>query len=68
MNKEDLGGFAFPVPGGCGHDEGMTLRDYFAGKALAAMLTTPPAALADKDVVASQAYYYADAMLAEREK
>jgi hypothetical protein len=46
----------------------MTLRDWFAGQALGAMLTNPAAGSADKDAVAEQAYHYADAMLAQKEK
>lgn len=46
--------------------EGMTLRDYFAGQALAAMpaeiLTEEP-----DSVVAKASYKLADAMIAERE-
>lgn len=65
---------AFPVP----HDlseYGMTLRDWFAGQALAAL----PLKLLDASVgglyraeegvkAARMAYAYADAMLAERKK
>lgn len=76
------GGSAFPraasiYPNGIalkngGAQEGMSLRDYFAAKALAALI------LKDKDDInrgasavpkmASWAYEYADAMLAERAK
>jgi hypothetical protein len=48
--------------------EGMTLRDWFAGQALGAMLTNEIAGAAEKSYVAEQAYYYADAMLEQREK
>lgn len=54
-------------------DPGMTLRDYFAAKALAAMIGQP-----DKDganrgsggvpMLCAFAYEYADAMIAERAK
>ena len=64
---------AFPVntanisnPGAFGAEPGMTLRDWFAGQALVGMLTREEAGNADKDMVACQAYYYADAMLAAR--
>lgn len=55
------GGPAFP----CGRykEYGMTLRDYFAGQALASMR-----AEFVTDRTAQLAYEYADAMLAEREK
>ncbi|MEN7526971.1 hypothetical protein [Cupriavidus sp. DL-D2] len=54
-----------------GH-EGMTLRDYFAAKALAAMISQPhkaPENCGKKAVprLAQFAYEYADAMLAARE-
>ena len=58
------GGAAFPV---MYVSEGMTLRDYFAGQALAGTLADPnfnmpPAQLAEL------AYMEADAMLAARER
>ena len=50
----------------CGeHMPGMTLRDYFAGQALAGMLAAPPEIAAPCDY-ASVAYDYADAMLTTR--
>ncbi len=64
------GGPAFATGDKDGLQEGMTLRDYFAGQALAGMSTHTPhdyskgacnASLADR------AYAVADAMLAERE-
>jgi hypothetical protein len=73
MSNND-GGAAFPVPEVMGEGregptaymvsaQGMSLRDYFAAKAMA---------LADKDQVpaevAADAYAIADAMLAERAK
>lgn len=67
MRNEDSsndGGAAFPV---MYVSEGMTLRDYFAGQALAGALADPnfnmpPAQLAEL------AYMEADAMLAARER
>ena len=50
-----------------GHDRGeagMSLRDWFAGQALAGM----PDVCESVDVIAEQAYAMADAMLAERAK
>lgn len=51
--------------------DGMSLRDYFAGQALAIVATYPRCrgdeAIEDKDV-AQWAYQIADAMLAERQK
>lgn len=53
--------------------EGMSLRDWFAGQALAGWLSSfPPVARVDMtsptvgESVAEVAYYFADAMLAER--
>jgi hypothetical protein len=43
---------------------GMTLRDYFAGQALAGMMSSTDAC--DPEAVASRAYVVADAMLEER--
>jgi hypothetical protein len=45
----------------------MTLRDWFAGQALAGMLADP-ANIGSCQVNAEAAYKLADAMLAEREK
>jgi hypothetical protein len=76
------GGSAFPVASAHGYGEhgawsqdgaaGMTLRDYFAAAALNGMLARqrrevlPPGITTTKDV--SDAYEWADAMLAERAK
>lgn len=70
MSKINNGGPAFPRPADrddCGA-EGMTLRDYFAAKALQGLL----ASWSEHDVIAfdeiaSDAYGYADAMLKARE-
>jgi hypothetical protein len=75
MKKNDIP--AFPCEGeGFGmpehFQEGMTLRDYFAGQALAALCASPFLKLDKGEIrweeVAKQSYRYADAMLAEREK
>jgi len=60
---------AFPVlivdrPEELTHFNGMTLRDYFAAKALPQCF----AVSATTDIAAREAYRMADAMLAEREK
>jgi hypothetical protein len=74
MSKND-GGPAFPTFSAISHcDEGgMTLRDYFAAKAMAAMIgTTKTPALfglgGAESYCASAAYTMADAMIAERSK
>ena len=64
---------AFPVsfgPDGTpGYDDGMTLRDYFAGQALVGLVASKLHTLAfqPKDD-ASYCYALADAMLKERER
>lgn len=74
-------GMAFPFavsPEGY-YSNGMTLRDYFAAKAMTAMVAGEGARMiADRDkrydetnwkeVVASNAYDFADAMMEERKK
>lgn len=70
------GGTAFPAPypGGVIHSPGMTLRDYFAAHAMVSLIrfghrleddTLPKDALPN-EIVASQAYGFADAMLLKR--
>ena len=68
------GGHAFPnitpdmmVMGG----PGMTLRDYFAGQAIAGILAQGFFRAGNRDdrpVIAANSYYLADAMLRERKK
>lgn len=61
------GGPAFPVPlsKGC---EGMSLRDYFAIKALQGFLSNPQLAGGEPNILSKDAYDYADAMIKQREK
>lgn len=47
---------------------GMTLRDYFAAKAMQGFCARPQEDFADMRMVAEQAYELADAMLAAREQ
>lgn len=80
---EKDGGPAFPVTGSQVFDLGMTLRDYFAGQALAGIAgpitTANPTSLESaakligysgpmEGFVAVEAYRMADAMIAERSK
>lgn len=74
--KIDTGGSAFPVQEDdrLVGDYGMTLRDYFAGQALAGILaggfadTIPHDDIGGGSDAAFFAYTYADAMLKERAK
>lgn len=77
MPKRHDGGPAFPdnwYEGDAHYTcPGMSLRDYFAGQALAGMLASPPiidrsSAKVKHDKWAQNAYLFADAMLAEREQ
>lgn len=67
------GGSAFPsiksdwIGQGYSDREGMTLRDYFAGQALAGLIAQTDRALSCK-IFASEAYKCADALIAERQK
>ena len=60
---------AFPVAGQFGiYQEGMSLRDYFAGQALMGMMASDAGWATPQAEVARGAYKLADAMLAERER
>jgi len=64
---KDTGGPAFPTDHNKNVAEGMTLRDYFAAKAMQAEMTD---GIHESDFAwtAARAYKMADAMLAERSK
>lgn len=55
-------------PGTTSHYGGMSLRDYFAAKAVQGMLAAPQIQSSDESMLARDAYTVADAMLAERAK
>lgn len=64
------GGSAFPVAGDSlddGYVEGMTLRDWFAGQALAGLMAMQSSSV-DPSSTAKRCFTLADAMLAERER
>ena len=63
MSKPD-GGSSFPG----GYHHGMTLRDYFAGQALAGICASDLYAGENIFKMANMAYANADAMIAERDK
>lgn len=70
----DTGGPAFPTknyaaiqPLAEGYSEGMTLRDWFAGKAMQSLMLTAKTSQ-DVDLLSKGAYQMANAMLKERSK
>jgi hypothetical protein len=80
MPRTDDGGPAYPLPGVLDAGDlartpalwragdGMSLRDHFAGLALAGYIASYAVEGADADQAAARAFQYADAMLAERAK
>ena len=70
----DTGGSAFPSENSrqtgnmTWHHEGMSLRDYFAAKAMSAFLVGVNEDGYSADGISIMAYEIADAMLKEREK
>jgi hypothetical protein len=74
MNTNETGGPAFPTEAydlerqTMVREEGMTLRDYFAAKAMQALLTSETKFSSDLMMYAGAAYDVADAMLQERNK
>jgi len=72
MSTQDNGGPAFPQDDDATGSEGMSLRDYFAAKAMQGILAhpecdyTPMTASAQKQA-AADAYGLADAMLKARQ-
>ena len=62
----DKGGPAFPSHGSMGEvaQDGMTLRDYFAAKAMQGLLASTK--VTDARIIAIDAYQAADAMLKAR--
>jgi hypothetical protein len=74
---KDTGGHAFPhqldIPNEDGinirhRSRGMTLRDYFAAKAMQAYINRPEATQVQDRMIAECAYDMADAMIQERSK
>jgi hypothetical protein len=78
MSKMNDGGAAFPRPYaedttgdwtmGLPQQDGMTLRDWFAGQALAFAILGHEDGVARHDKMAEYCYRHADAMLKERDK
>ena len=74
MTKDDLidnGGAAFPIVGQLYdiHEVGITMRDYFAARAMEALLSRLPRSITPQEciVVAEDAYFMADHMLKARQ-
>lgn len=66
---KDDGGSAFPVPSDDSRLQGMSLRDYFAAKAMQGFASNPTfVEIIDYAYVAKHSYKWADAMLKERNK
>ena len=65
---KDTGGPAFPVKTAMFDctQSGMTLRDYFAAKAMEGFLVCDTKYASDADMIARDAYVMADAMLKAR--
>ena len=70
MSDTKTGGPAFPFVCDADFDygTGMTLRDYFAAKAMQGMLACPVQPQSGADMYARDAYFVADAMLKAREE
>lgn len=66
-NKDEHGGSAFPYAAEWGYEAGMSLRDWFAGQALAGwMASFSPDCRMKATNCAALAYELADAMLEAR--
>ena len=72
MTERETGGLAFPAEfkddTGIWQHSGMTLRDYFAAKAMQGYSASPSLESAPPAKIAGWAYEQADAMLKERAK
>jgi len=74
MRTKDDGGQAFPMLGNVGYQTewqigaGMSLRDYFAAKAMQGFAADEADQWSSTESMAAGAYKWADAMLRERAK
>ena len=66
--SKDTGGPAFPAPAGVAHitEQGMTLRDYFAAKAMQGIISAWNTGMPPGQLTSEAAYQYADAMIKAR--
>jgi hypothetical protein len=73
MSNTNTGGPAFPLSTVDPYErsvttcDGMTLRDYFAAKAMQAFLSRDSSCTSPDEIIAQDAYNTADAMLKARE-
>lgn len=67
MEKINDGGPAFPTPDGVVICSGISIRDYFAAKAMEAMVATEYGSQVTCKKWAEEAYEMADAMIKARE-
>lgn len=74
--NDNTGGPAFPIQGHSTRNgqsfqlvmaDGMSLRDYFAAKAMQGLITAWTVGVPEANAIAAAAYQYADAMLKARE-
>ena len=64
-----ISAFPMAIPANCqGWEDGMTLRDYFAGQALIGIITHPDGFAGKWKKAAEHAYEAADAMIEAREQ
>jgi hypothetical protein len=68
MSAPNDGGSAFPFSDAEIDTSGMTLRDWFAGQALAGLVFHNDFGMRSDDEIANGAYSYADAMIARGAK
>jgi hypothetical protein len=68
MNNTNTGGAAFPALYAGNGTEGMTLRDYFAAKAMQALIAREVNFNHDLRMYTEAAYEFADEMLKARNK
>ena len=68
MPKIDDGGPAFPYSSSWGYQDGASLRDVFAMKAMQGLVTRYSWKRNEVTSLAEMSYRYADAMIAERKK
>ena len=68
MSIKDKPAFPTVLDDGCSWTQGMTLRDYFAAKAMQGILCSGKGIHSDQFMLSRDAYEVADAMLEARSK